>query len=173
MQKKTPLTIKSPVDTAKLRGVLSQFATGVTVITLRLPDNNFLGLTINSFNAVSLSPPLVLWSLGNQSSNFSTFDTCTDYVINVLADDQLPLANRFAQKNANQFDDLAYDLSSTGLPIFKGAAAWFECNNRSRYPEGDHTIFVGEVKNCAHLDKPALVFHNKKFFSSDVMPNIK
>jgi flavin reductase (DIM6/NTAB) family NADH-FMN oxidoreductase RutF len=66
----------------------------------------------------------------------------------------------------NRFDGVDFDLSHTGLPILKGAAAWFECHNRSRYPEGDHVIFVGEVERCDVSPKPALVFHAGKFVST-------
>ena len=56
-----------------------------------------------------------------------------------------------------------YELSRTGQPILKGASAWFECHNRSRYPEGDHVIFVGEVEQCAFAAQPPLIYHNGQF----------
>ncbi len=153
-------------DGRHFRDALSQFATGVTVITTRLPDGSFLGLTASSFNSVSLDPPLVLWSLAQGANSLPVFTGNSHYVINILAGDQAALAERFARRIENRFDGVAFELSRTGLPILKGVSAWFECHNRSRYPEGDHVIFVGEVECCDVLPKPALVFHGGKFVST-------
>ncbi|WP_019141772.1 flavin reductase family protein [Noviherbaspirillum massiliense] len=153
-------------DTRHFRDALSQFATGVTVITTRLPNGSFLGLTASSFNSVSLDPPLVLWSLSQTASSLPVFTGNSHYVINVLAGDQAPLAERFAMRIENRFEGVEFELSRTGLPIIKGVAAWFECHNRSRYPEGDHVIFVGEVERCEVLPRPALVFHAGQFVST-------
>jgi flavin reductase (DIM6/NTAB) family NADH-FMN oxidoreductase RutF len=154
------------VDTRHFRNALAQFATGVTIITTRLEDGTFLGLTASSFNSVSLTPPLVLWSLAQSAKSLPVFSGNSHYVINVLAADQTELAERFARRLENRFEGVAYELSHTGLPILKGVAAWFECHNRSRYPEGDHVIFVGEVERCDVHSKPALVFHGGRFIST-------
>jgi flavin reductase (DIM6/NTAB) family NADH-FMN oxidoreductase RutF len=150
-------------DTRHFRQALSQFATGVTVITTRLADDSFLGLTASSFNSVSLEPPLVLWSLAQSARSLPIFSGNSHYVINVLAAGQAELANHFARPSKNRFEGVDYELSRTGLPILKGVAAWFECHNRSRYPEGDHVIFVGEVECCDAHPQPALVFHGGVF----------
>lgn len=146
-------------DSSHFRAALSQFATGVTVITTRDESGGFFGLTASSFNSVSLTPPLVLWSLGSQSRGLPLFSGNSHYVINVLAADQAALAERFASRLDDRFDGVDYELSQTGLPILRGVSAWFECHNRSRYPEGDHVIFVGEVERCEHFAKDGLIFH--------------
>lgn len=155
-------------DSTHFRKALSQFATGVTVITTRLDDGRFFGLTASSFNSVSLDPPLVLWSLAQGATSLPLFTSNTHYVINVLAGDQADLARRFSERIENRFEGIEFELSHTGLPILKGAAAWFECHNRSRYPEGDHVIFVGEVERCDVQPKPGLIFHNGRFISSAI-----
>ena len=153
-------------DARHFRNALSQFATGVTIITTRLPDGRFLGLTASSFNSVSLDPPLVLWSLSQNATSLPVFTGNTHYVINVLAGDQAMLAERFAMRIPDRFDGVEFELSHTGLPILKGVAAWFECHNRSRYPEGDHVIFVGEVERCDVTPQSGLVFHGGKFVAT-------
>jgi flavin reductase (DIM6/NTAB) family NADH-FMN oxidoreductase RutF len=150
-------------DARHFRNALSQFATGVTIITTRLPDGSFLGLTASSFNSVSLDPPLVLWSLAQTANSLPVFTGNSHYVINILSGHQAALAERFAKRIENRFEGVEFELSRTGLPILKGVAAWFECHNRSRYPEGDHVIFVGEVERCDATPQPALVFHGGKF----------
>ena len=166
MSKRSSLAGPPEFDSQHFRHALSQFATGVTVITTRLADGSFLGLTASSFNSVSLDPPLVLWSLSQGASSMPVFTENSHYVINVLSGDQARLAERFAMRIDNRFEGVDFELSYTGLPILTGASAWFECHNRSRYPEGDHVIFVGEVERCDVEPKAALVFHGGKFVAT-------
>src|SRR3954467_7550090 len=85
-------------DAIHFRQALAQFATGVTVITTRLADGSFRGLTASSFNSVSLDPPLVLWSLGSSANSLPIFSGNSHYVINVLAAGQEELAARFSRR---------------------------------------------------------------------------
>jgi flavin reductase (DIM6/NTAB) family NADH-FMN oxidoreductase RutF len=157
--------IPAQFNARHFRDALSQFATGVTIITTRLNDGSFLGLTASSFNSVSLDPPLVLWSLGQRANSLPVFSGNSHYVINVLSAQQADLADRFAQPSKDRFEGVDFVLSPTGLPILSGAAAWFECHNRSRYPEGDHVIFVGEVECCDVTPQEPLIFHGGRFMS--------
>ena len=150
-------------DSLHFRQALSQFATGVTVITTRLEDGSFRGLTASSFNSVSLDPPLVLWSLGTAANSLPIFSGNSHYVINVLNAEQAHLAKLFSRRTDDPWEGVEYELSRTGMPILKGAIAWFECHNRSRYPEGDHVIFVGEVEECAFAPQAPLIFHGGQF----------
>lgn len=168
-----PLQALSPdFDAPHFRKSLSRFATGVTVITTFAPgaqkgdslSSSFAGITASSFNSVSLTPPLVLWSLGNGSSSAPLFHAGTHYVVNVLAADQLDLCNRFAYGKGDRFAGTAFTLGQSGLPVLEGALAWFECHNRSRHEEGDHVIFVGEVERCGFSDGSApLVYQGGQF----------
>lgn len=166
MNTSSPRAAERAFDTAQFRQALAQFATGVTVITTRLADGSFRGLTASSFNSVSLDPPLVLWSLGNGANSLPIFSGNSHYVINVLGADQAHLAQRFSRRTENPFGDIPYELSRTGQPILSGVSAWFECHNRSRYPEGDHVIFVGEVEECAVHPQASLIFHAGQFGST-------
>jgi flavin reductase (DIM6/NTAB) family NADH-FMN oxidoreductase RutF len=163
MNTSSPRAAVREFDSAQFRQALSQFATGVTVITTRLADGTFRGLTASSFNSVSLDPPLVLWSLGGGANSFPVFSGNSHYVINVLAAGQAELAERFSRRSDDPFANTDYELSRTGQPILQGVAAWFECHNRSRYPEGDHVIFVGEVEECAVNPQAPLIFHHGRF----------
>ena len=148
------------------RSALAQFATGVTVITTCLPTGRFLGITASSFNSVSLNPPLVLWSLSNAAKSMPVFSVNSHYVINVLAANQIGLAEQFSKPLEDRFAGVGYTLSDKGVPILDGALAWFECNNRSRYPEGDHVIFVGEVEQCEFTPGTPLIFHDGQLLAS-------
>lgn len=157
-------------DALHFRRTLSQFATGVTVITTRnvgptAADAPFVGITASSFNSVSLDPPLVLWSMATRANSLPMFRDGSHYIVNVLAATQLDLCQRFATLKGDRFAGVDYHLSATGLPVLANALAWFECHNRSRYDEGDHVIFVGEVERCGIHDNggPPLVFQDGQF----------
>jgi len=142
------------------------FATGVTIVTARTPAGVLVGLTANSFNSVSLQPPLVLWSLAQAAGSMAALSTGSHYAINILAADQKDLAERFASGRADRWQGVAYTDGASGAPLLDGAAASFECFNRSRYEEGDHVIFVGEVERCTHRAGAApLLFHGGKFYT--------
>ena len=142
------------------------FATGVTIVTTRTPDGHPIGLTANSFNSVSLEPPLVLWSLSQAAASLAAFRAGSHYAINVLAADQKALAERFAAKGADRWSGVDSVPGAGGAPLIAGSAATFECFNRSRYDEGDHVIFVGEVERCTWRPGAApLLFHGGRFFT--------
>lgn len=156
-------------DQDAFRRALSQFATGVTVITTRAPSGQLIGITASSFNSVSMTPPLVLWSLATRSASMPVFRENSHYVVNVLAASQLDLCKRFATVKGDRFEGVSHAAGDSGMPVLDGAIAWFECHNRSRYEEGDHVIFVGEVERCGFTGQTGetrpLVFQNGNFHS--------
>lgn len=171
----TPEAAAPGVEPTAFRQALSRFATGVTVIFTHAPEAAegapFVGLTASSFNSVSLEPPLVLWSLGKQARSRPVFERSAHYLVNVLAADQLALCERFAWGQGDRFAGLDYTLSPAGLPVLGGALAWFECRNRSRYDEGDHLIFVGEVLHCGQRESgEPLVYQASRFARLQALP---
>ena len=150
----------------EFRAALGMFATGVTIVTTRTEDGTPVGLTANSFNSVSLEPPLVLWSLSQAAASLAAFRAGSHYAINVLAADQRELAERFATKGTDRWRGLDCLPGAGGAPLIAGAAATFECFNRSRYDEGDHVIFVGEVERCTWRPGASpLLFHGGRFYT--------
>jgi flavin reductase (DIM6/NTAB) family NADH-FMN oxidoreductase RutF len=164
---KEPLRAVAPsFSTPDFRAALGMFATGVTIVTARTADGALVGLTANSFNSVSLSPPLVLWSLARKAGSMLAFERGSHYAINILAADQHALAERFGSKSGDRFADLAFREGAGGAPVIEGAVAVFECFNRSRYEEGDHVIFVGEVERCSsRAGAQPLIFHGGRYFT--------
>jgi len=133
------------IDPRQLRDTLGCFATGVTVVTSVTPDGELLGLTANSFNSVSLSPPLVLFSLHRNAFSLSAFERAGCFAINVLRDTQKDLSNVFAKALADKWSGVRYDVWDTGAPILTDCLANFECRTHATHDGGDHVIFVGEV----------------------------
>jgi flavin reductase (DIM6/NTAB) family NADH-FMN oxidoreductase RutF len=163
-----PLRAVAPSFSARdFRAALGMFATGVTIVTARNAEGLLVGLTANSFNSVSLSPPLVLWSLARSAGSMPAFERGSHYAVNILAADQRALAERFASKGiVDRFSGVAFREGAGGAPILEGSAAVFECFNRSRYEEGDHVIFVGEVERCSRrADAQPLIFHGGRYFT--------
>ncbi|CAN5349096.1 flavin reductase family protein [soil metagenome] len=161
-----PLRARTPSFSAPdFRAALGMFATGVTIVTARDATGQRVGLTANSFNSVSLSPPLVLWSLARSAGSMPAFERGSHYAINILAAEQHELAERFASKAADRFAGVEFREGASGAPVLEGAAAVFECFNRSQYEEGDHVIFVGEVERCERrAGAQPLIFHGGRYF---------
>jgi flavin reductase (DIM6/NTAB) family NADH-FMN oxidoreductase RutF len=161
-----PRAVAPSFSQREFRDALGSFATGVTVVTACDAEGHPVGLTANSFNSVSLEPPLVLWSLSRSASTMATFNTCQHYAVNVLSAEQVALAQQFAARGTDRWAGVRYSLGANGAPLLEGALATFECFNRSQHAEGDHVIFVGEVE-CCHRGPHAapLLYHGGKFYT--------
>jgi 3-hydroxy-9,10-secoandrosta-1,3,5(10)-triene-9,17-dione monooxygenase reductase component len=151
------------LDPAEFRRALGAFATGVTIITTRAPDGVPLGLTANSFNSVSLNPPLVLWSLAQNALSLPVFKAVGHWAVHILAADQEELSSRFARRGLDKFAGLEIETGQGGVPLLRGCTARFECRNAFQYEGGDHTIFVGEVLRFERSERAPLVFHGGRY----------
>jgi flavin reductase (DIM6/NTAB) family NADH-FMN oxidoreductase RutF len=136
----------SHTESRALRRALGRFATGITVVTTCLPDGRRAGLTVNSFNSVSLAPPLVLWSLGVTSPSHVLFEEASHFAVNVLSAGQRAVSQKFASSGGDKFHGVSLTEGLHGCPLLADCCAWFECKVVARYPGGDHTIFIGEVE---------------------------
>jgi flavin reductase (DIM6/NTAB) family NADH-FMN oxidoreductase RutF len=161
-----------PPDTRHLRDCLAEFATGVTIVTASLADGRRAGLTVNSFNSLSLEPPLVLWSLSLRSTSLPVFSAATHFAVSVLSVRQVDLARRFARAGANRFAGVALRQGIGDAPLIDGANAWFECENLSQQRAGDHMLFIGLVRRCTreHNADP-LIFRHGRFAVSRQHPD--
>ena len=151
------------VEHRALRDALGAFATGVTVVTALDPDGRAIGLTVNSFNTVSLDPPLILWSLSLASPNLDAFCKASHFAVNVLAADQQAISERFAQRNSDKFADIDWREGGGGVPLLAGCCVVLECRNETQHAGGDHLVFIGRVENCSCQNKPPLVFHGGRY----------
>jgi flavin reductase (DIM6/NTAB) family NADH-FMN oxidoreductase RutF len=152
-------------DSRQFRDALGEFATGVTIICARTGDGRYVGLTANSFNSVSLDPPLVLWSLARTSASLPAFEAAARYSVNVLSAEQTELARRFSRPHEDRFAAVSYRMGWADAPLIEGCVAWFECAHHGLHHAGDHTVFIGEVVTCARARGRGLVFHHGQFGS--------
>lgn len=151
--------------TLRLRQTLSDFATGVAIVTARAPDGTLAGLTVNSFASLSLEPPLVLWSLMHGSASQPVFDVASHYVVNILGEHQRDLSQRFSGRRDDKFRGLRLRSGAGGAPRIPGCVAWLECRIESRLVTGDHIILIGGVERFgrARGHPPPLLFHHGRY----------
>lgn len=152
----------SPEDTKGLRKALGQFATGVTVVSMST-EAGPIGMTANSFSSVSLTPPLVLWSIDKKSERHDLFAGAGRFGFSILAQHHADVALAFA-KNADCFDAQNCE-TPRDIPLIKGALAQFECDLHTTFNGGDHTIVVGRVTHVELGEGDPLVFHGGSFGS--------
>jgi 3-hydroxy-9,10-secoandrosta-1,3,5(10)-triene-9,17-dione monooxygenase reductase component len=149
---------QSPFTPQALRGALGRFGTGVTIITCLDEAGAPVGLTANSFNALSLDPPLVLWSLRQASPSLPAFRAARHFAINVLAETQVDLSRRFASPVQDKFAEGLWASGQGGAPVLAGCAAVFECETEQHQVAGDHVLFIGRVRRIADLAVAPLLF---------------
>ncbi|WP_321943839.1 flavin reductase family protein [Paraburkholderia tropica] len=135
----------SPDDARTLRAAFGQFPTGVAVVTVPTTDGTHAGMTISSFNTVSLDPPLVLFSVRRGSAMLPLLVDAPSYAINVLSEEQTHLSNHFARSDSRQWNDIAFRHGHLGAALLDDALLSLECRHFARYDGGDHVIVVGQV----------------------------
>ncbi len=133
------------MDPRRLRTALGRFTTGITIVSCIDEAGAYVGLTVNSFNSVSLEPPLVLWSLRRESPILAAFEAAPRFAVNVLAEVQIGLSRRFASAHAHRFAGGQWSLGGHGTPVLNDAAAVFECEFHTRQDAGDHRLYIGRV----------------------------
>ena len=151
------------MDPRQLRDALGAFATGVTIVTTQDAEGNDIGLTANSFNSVSLDPPMVLWSLAKTAQSRPAFFSTDYFAVHILSSGQEALSNQFAKRGEDKFAGVEITRGAGKLPLLDGCAARFQCKMAFRYEGGDHDIFVGNVIEFEHFNRPPLIYHRGKY----------
>ena len=147
------------INLIEYRRAMGCFATGVAVVTAVDKNGEKAGMTINSFNSVSLEPPLVLWSIANDSQSFETFVEAEHFAVNVLAIHQQKICEQFAARGTDKFNGLECSEGIAGVPILPIYSAVFECKAEHRYDGGDHAILVGRVLKFDDRETDPLIFY--------------
>jgi flavin reductase (DIM6/NTAB) family NADH-FMN oxidoreductase RutF len=148
-------------DGRELRDALGRFATGVCVITTVTEGGQALGLTANSFASVSLDPPLVLWSLQNNSDVYDIYANARHFSINVLEKEHRELSNQYAKKGDHKMSPAHFHTGKYHTPVIHNALVTFECELAATHEAGDHLIIIGQVKDMhTRPDGDPLVFYS-------------
>jgi flavin reductase (DIM6/NTAB) family NADH-FMN oxidoreductase RutF len=156
-------------DQRDFRNALGHFGTGVTVITTKDDQGQLYGVTVSSFNSVSLTPPLVLWSQVRGAPSHQAFKESPYFVVNILAENQKDISNHFARPSEDKFKEIAHHLSPEGIPILEDTLGHFICKNERDVDGGDHLIFIGRVISYSYNtneDTAPLFFWKGKYHSA-------
>ena len=157
-------------EIVSLRSTLSQFPTGVAIVTALDENHQPVGMTINSFNSVSLTPALVSWCIDHRAASYETFANAKSFTVTVLTEDQVELARRFATRGENKFRGI--EIVGNDAPIIPQGCAWFKCEIYQSILLGDHTMLVGKVTQFAKNPIQPLVFRGGQFQQLAQSPEI-
>ena len=151
------------ISTKNFKKTLSKFTTGVTVVCVK--DKEIIyGKTVNSFNSLSLNPPLVLFSLSNDSSSIKVYLKSKFLTINILSNKQKNISDHFSKKNPiSQHIDFFDGQNNTSL--INGCIANLECKLIDKIKKGDHIIFICKVINVKNSNKlKPLSYYNSTYY---------
>lgn len=156
------MTIHSGIDSARFRAVLGNFCTGVTVVT-SVDGDEPVGFACQSFAALSLDPPLVLFCPGRTSRSWPVIERAGHFCVNVLAEDQREVSTVFGTGGADKFSRVGWTPSSTGAPVLDGALTWVDCRVEAVHDAGDHHVVIGRVVDLGEVrdDKPLLFYRGR------------
>ena len=158
-------------DPKTFRNVLGFFTTGVAIITTQEASGKNVGVTVNSFSSVSLTPPLILFSMAITSNCTPTFEKSKHFTVNILGSKQRDLAMAFARPSTADWDGVGVSSGQNGCLLIDGAIAHLECELFNVVPGGDHLIFIGKVTriNSDESDAP-LLYYRGAFKDLDLAP---
>ncbi|MFG1419569.1 flavin reductase family protein [Xanthobacter sp. V0B-10] len=159
----TTLDLDASLDPRELRNALGRFATGIAVV-MAADGEGLMGVTVNSFSAVSLDPPLILFCMSRKLNSLSRLEKANAYSVNILLEHQQEVSNRFATAGADKFSDTQWERGPSGAPRLLPAHACFECVPYAHYDGGDHVIFVGRVVHMhAEGEEAPLLYYRGRY----------
>lgn len=149
-------------DPATFRRCLGQFTTGVAIVAA-CSEQTPVAMTINSFSALSLNPPLILWSLRSESAKLDIFRNAKGFSVNVLSSEQRGVSDRFAKSGFPDMTDDEWVIEQAANPFLRGAIAHFDCLTERVEQVGDHFIFIGRVSHCKRFSGEPLIFKQGRY----------
>ena len=150
-------------DLRSFRRALGHFPTGVCIVTSQV-ERARVGMTVSSFNSLSLEPPLVLFSIDGKGAGLPLWERAEGYAVNVLAENQKDLSDRFARSGSKKWEGTTYADGLFGAPVLPGVAAVLECAAWATHAGGDHVLFIAEVKRFrTSPDRRPLVFSKGRY----------
>lgn len=136
---------RTAIEPLNFREALGHYASGITVITSHINDEP-IGFTCQSFYSVSMSPPLVSFSVMSSSASYPKIRQAGRFAVNILSGEQVRISNQFARKGTDKWHGVEWQQSPLGNPIIGGSLHWLDCEIHAEHAAGDHLIVIGEVK---------------------------
>ena len=160
------------IDSFDLRRAFGAFATGVTIVTTTDDKGGVYGFTANSFTSVSIDPPMLLVNIAKSAYGFPVFTGAAGFAVNILAEKQRELSNRFASRGIDKFAGTIWHTAVTGSPIFDNVVAWFDCKSFQQVDAGDHVILIGRVLDYSYNYDAPLGFCRGAYVSYGLTPQM-
>ena len=151
------------LDPDTFRRACAQFATGISIATVRAQDGTPHGLTVSSFTSVSINPPLILICIDYGCPFLTHFRLSTHFAVNILSEEQRHLSVVFAEKPEGRFEGVDWSPGRTGAPLMSGCLATLECRVTSIIEAGDHAIFLAEAEHASSRDGKPLLYFNRDY----------
>ena len=151
----------------EFRTAMSKFATGVTVVTSVDDQGNPHSMTANSFTSVCLDPPIVLVCVAHGTNTYGYLENNGKFGINILGEEQENLGAYFAKRPEDRIGDVEYNYSegADGVPVLDGSMVFFSCQVVGSHVYGDHTVYMGEVKEVRQSDDgEPLMFYRSRWY---------
>ncbi|MDR6989151.1 flavin reductase (DIM6/NTAB) family NADH-FMN oxidoreductase RutF [Paenarthrobacter nitroguajacolicus] len=141
------------------------FPSGVTVVTAE-SDGAPVGLAVNAFSSVSMSPPMVLVCVNASSRSHDALAASDHLAVSILSHSQTDIAGVFAKSGGDKFSQIEWHTGANGAPIVDGASATFELEVVSRVEAGTHSVFFGRILRADTSGLPPLLYADGRFFDS-------
>ncbi|MCX4762374.1 flavin reductase family protein [Streptomyces sp. NBC_01275] len=150
---------------------MGHFCSGVTVVTAMGPEGP-VGFTCQSFSSLSLDPPRILLGVGRTSTSWPAVRVGAKFCVNVLAQHQRSVSERFGRSGGDKFADVDWTVSPYGTPRLAGAAAWVDCRLQAEYDGGDHLVVIGDVRRLEAPAEPQepLLYHRGRYARIAYLP---
>ncbi len=158
------------ISNDEFRAALSRFPSGVTVVTTKDADGRLHGITVSAFCSLSLEPPLILICVEKIAGSHYALCESKAFVVNILNSQQIGLSEQFASPDPDKFDGVSFRTGIDGVPVIDGVVASLECRLKRICDGGDHTIFIGEVKNVSIIDGYPLVYSQSTYWTISETP---
>jgi flavin reductase (DIM6/NTAB) family NADH-FMN oxidoreductase RutF len=152
----------SAFTSEQFREAAGRFPSGVTIVT-GVDDDGPSGFTCQSFHALSLDPPMVVFAVAHTSTSWPRIKRSGRCCVNVLAVDQEATARTFATSGIEKFASHEWRPDEDGNPILDGVVAWFGCTITDIHQGGDHEVVLAKVGSLGTSDAAPLVFHRGRF----------
>ncbi|HEV7977820.1 3-hydroxy-9,10-secoandrosta-1,3,5(10)-triene-9,17-dione monooxygenase reductase subunit [Amycolatopsis sp.] len=160
------------VEPSLFRAVLGQFCTGVTVVTSQGDGTAPAGFACQSFAALSLEPPLVLFCPGKSSRTWPMIEATGTFAVNVLAESQREISAVFGAPGVDKFAGLDWSPSPSGAPLLSGALTWIDCALETVHDAGDHYVVIGRVTALGEVrDGAPLLYHRGRYLVTEPVPD--
>ncbi|RCW44554.1 3-hydroxy-9,10-secoandrosta-1,3,5(10)-triene-9,17-dione monooxygenase reductase component [Halopolyspora algeriensis] len=147
------------IDSKHFRQVLGHFCTGVTVVTAA-GDDEPVGFACQSFAALSLEPPLILFCPSRHSRTWPVIERAGNFCVNVLSDAQREVSTVFGRGGADKFAEVRWSTAPSGAPLLEGVLTWIDCSVETVHDAGDHFVVIGRVRALGeYSDERPLLFY--------------